>query len=394
MAHGTDRVTGPVPLNRRGFVKVLGLAGAAAACAPAAAPAVAPAATAAGQPAAAGGKPAWEKDWENLVAAAKQEGKLALRFTGAGAGFQQLGQAFEQAFPGITVDVTAYASGGLWVGRAVQEWNAGVYTWDAAVDPYDYVKTTLQPLGIPAPVRPALFHPDALKDEAWLDGFEAGFIDNGKQISYSGRWEKLGALWINSDLVKENEIRTAADLLDPKWKGKLVFATPSTYGGTYHPATSMRLRMGDTVLKKLFVDQEPAISKDNRQITEWLVRGRYVAGWGVTPPILADFLSQGTGKSLKTIDLPEAVTPVVNGIYLLNKATHPNAAKLFANWFLTQEGQRQYAALVKTNTRRKGIDQPNPSLVVPPGKYPHIAGTEAALDNSVKTQEMLKELGV
>lgn len=91
------------PISRRHILRSLGAGGAvlaAAACAPAATPAAPP--PAAPVPNAPAPTP-WQKDWDALVAAAKQEGKLAL-YSAPGAGYAKAVAAFEAAFPGIRVE--------------------------------------------------------------------------------------------------------------------------------------------------------------------------------------------------------------------------------------------------------------------------------------------------
>src|SRR5437660_757281 len=93
-----------IGLSRRDFAGRSALAAgalAAASCAPSAAPPAAPAPAASSAPVA---QPAaWEKQWTDLIAAAKQEGKLVL-VTSIGATYRAAVDAFQEAFPGIEVE--------------------------------------------------------------------------------------------------------------------------------------------------------------------------------------------------------------------------------------------------------------------------------------------------
>src|SRR5688572_28479015 len=92
--------------DRRGFLRAAGVTGAgalAAACAPQATPA-APSSSTAPAPTTA----AWEKEWEQLVAAAKQEGEVAIFVTGVTRGPRKVADIFEAAFPGVKVDLRQY----------------------------------------------------------------------------------------------------------------------------------------------------------------------------------------------------------------------------------------------------------------------------------------------
>ncbi|MSQ28608.1 MAG: hypothetical protein EXR51_10825, partial [Dehalococcoidia bacterium] len=83
------------------------------------------------------------------------------------------------------------------------------------------------------------------------------------------------------------------------------------------------------------------LSRDLRQMTESMVRGSYpICIGGVQRIILDEFTSQGLGKNLAWvgIDHIDDVGGGSNIVWAFDRAPHPNAAKLFANWLLTKEG--------------------------------------------------------
>src|SRR5579885_2014379 len=114
---------------RRDFLKLAALSGGAAvaaACGPASAPAQPATAPAASAPA----KAAWEEEWDRLVAAARDEKVLSLA-SYSGIGYRRIVEAFQQAFPGITVEHQQFESSSRdYVPRLLQELKAGLYTWD------------------------------------------------------------------------------------------------------------------------------------------------------------------------------------------------------------------------------------------------------------------------
>src|SRR5207248_760244 len=121
---------------------------------------------------------------------------------------------------------------------------AGVYSFDLASHGYSTLVTVVKQAGATDPIRPALIHPDVTDDSKWNGGFEAGFIDHNPETAYSFSWERLIQLWINTDQVKDGELNSARDLVNPKWKGRIAFFDPRTGGQTYIPATSIRLING------------------------------------------------------------------------------------------------------------------------------------------------------
>jgi iron(III) transport system substrate-binding protein len=156
--------------------------------------------------------------------------------------------------------------------------------------------------------------------------------------------------------------------------------------------TSARLNLGDDIIKKLFVDQEPVLSRDTRQIAEFMVRGRYPIALGVNPLLLSQFQKQGLGKNLKLFHFPEmdSVNSGSSTLCLINKAPHPNAAKVFINWLLTKDAQVVWAREVETNSRRVGVEPGNPAFAAPKGGKLFQVDAEENLPEVVKTQDIAK----
>lgn len=145
----TDRV------DRRAFLGSAGVA-AAAACAPST-PAPSQVPSSGTVP-----KAAWETEWDRLVAAAKQEGKLSL-FTLAGSGYRKGADGFEKAF-GIPVEHGAESSASIWVPKMEKEREAGIYSYDVVVVPPNSALIRLKPKATWDPIRPVIFRPDVLDD--------------------------------------------------------------------------------------------------------------------------------------------------------------------------------------------------------------------------------------
>jgi len=358
-----------IAISRRNLLRSAGMAGAAfaAACAPSAAP-PAPSSPAPASPGSSAAGAAWEQEWEKTLAAAKKEGRVDLGWIqGPYGSVKPLVEDFAKAFPGITPELTVMPSGSLMLPKILQEHKAGVYSFDLVNMAYDHAKA-LPVEGALQPLRPVIFRPDVLDDKAWKDGFEAGWLDPEKRYGYIYVQYVVTLLWVNSDLVKDGEIKTAQDLLDPKWRGKIIMEDPRS-GRTFAMATALRLNLGDDFIKKLIVDQKPVFSRDTRLITEGMVRGQYAFGTGVVGQALDEFKAQGLGKNIKQLNIPEAesISPGFQA-YMLKGAPHPNAAKVFLNWFLTKEGQTAYNKSTQEPSRRLDVPPVVPGYALVPGK--------------------------
>jgi len=141
------------------------------------------------------------------------------------------------------------------------------------------------------------------------------------------------------------------------------------------------------------VDQEPVLSRDRNQLTEFMVRGRYPLGFGLNILARQDFQAKGVGKNIKTIALPEMDYQSGGSVlWLLNRAPHANAAKVFINWLLTKEAQAAWARELQTNSRFVGVAPGNPDTVVPPGLQLTQIDSEELLPEVVKTQDIAHQL--
>jgi iron(III) transport system substrate-binding protein len=330
-------------------------------------------------------------EWEQTVAAAKKEGKVAIN-TFTGQGYGRILKLFAQAYPEIKVDHTNLEPVEF-APRIINERKAGVYTWDVATMPTSTALQVLKPAGVFDPVRPAIIAPDAKNDAHWRGGFEAGFLDRDKRLAYAFTLVRAVGVFVNADRVKDGELKSVKDLLDPKWKGKIAISDPRVIGSSFWPLTIARLKLGDVIMKQLLIDQDPVLSRDRNQLTEFMVRGRFPIAIGLNALALQDFQGHGVGKNVKTQLLPEMDYQASgSGVWLISKAPRPNAARVLINWLLTKDAQAAWARELQTNSRFAGVEPGEPLTVVPAGlKLPQIDGEEL-LPEVIKTQDIAKQL--
>jgi iron(III) transport system substrate-binding protein len=330
------------------------------------------------------------QEWPQLVAVAKKEGKVAIN-TFPGDGYKRALRAFTQAYPDIKLEHTGLHSQDF-APRIVQERQANIFTWDVATIPTSTALQVLRPAGVWDPIRPAIVLAEAKDDAGWDGGFERGFAAvKDRALTYGFVANRGTGITINTDLVKDGQIKSLTDLLDARWRGKLLLPDVRVMGDAFWPMTSARLSLGDDIIKRLFVDQEPVLSRDTRQMAEFMVRGRYPIGLGVNPLLLGQFQKQGLGKNLKLVHLPEIdVVSFSSTLWLVNRAPHPNAAKVLINWLLTKDAQIHWAKEVEQNSRRAGVEPGNPQLLPPKGAKLFQVDAEESLPEVIKTQDVAK----
>lgn len=380
--------------TRRSFLQIAsgaGLAAAAVACTPAAGPPAPPSAAPSGGSEATQ-ESGWQRQWDTLVAEAKKEGKLIIA-TLPGAGYRKSLEAFEAAFPGIGIEHAGMFSRDL-APRIIQERNGGVFAWDIAQIPSTTALSALHPIGAFDPIRAAIFRPDVTDDRVWHGGFEDGFVDNERKWTYSFGWTLGGGVYINTDIVSEASVKSLRDVLDPQWKGRIISLDPRTGGAAAWPLTVARVKLGDGVLQRLYLDQEVALTREPRQAAEAVVRGRHAFAIGTTAAVIAEFQAQGLGKQVKLLLLPELAYISGETVWLMNRAPHPNAARLYINWLLTKQGQEAWSRSLESNTRRNDVAPVSPATLPPPDaakSYIQIH-RQQYLPEIELTQEMTKKL--
>ena len=121
----------------------------------------------------------WKRDWDQTIAAANQEGQLAISAPSGTTWREQL-MTFQQAYPKIKLSLTASASRDFWP-RVVKEREAKLSLWDFRVGGPDNLSYSVKAMGAIAPVRDLLILPEVRDNEAWYGGLDGIFLDKDKR---------------------------------------------------------------------------------------------------------------------------------------------------------------------------------------------------------------------
>jgi ABC-type Fe3+ transport system substrate-binding protein len=162
-----------------------------------------------------------------------------------------------------------------------------------------------------------------------------------------GRWNALVVYFltpgINTDLVGRDEIKTAQDLLNPKWKGKIAWGTePSSGAPAYVGAVllSMGRDKGMAFLRALAKQDVVNVDATNRAVLDQVILGQYAIALSIFDHH-AD-ISAKKGAPVAWLKV-EPIPAPFHSIGLVKNAPHPNAAKLLIDFLLSEEGQRAFA---------------------------------------------------
>src|SRR4029079_16739275 len=100
------------------------------------------------------------------------------------------------------------------------------------------------------------------------------------------------------------------------------------------------------------VQQDLFLSRNLRQIADALAKGKLAITIGLGRSASEPFLS--AGWPIKEVPTPKEGLPASSGygvLGIVKSPPHPNALKVFVNWFLGEEGQEFYARVMKQGTR-------------------------------------------
>jgi iron(III) transport system substrate-binding protein len=262
-----------------------------------------------------------------LITAAKKEGVLVW-YTSADLQLAELvGKAFERKYPGVTARVER-AGGERIFTRVAQEYAAGIHTADSVStgDASQFLAWKRQGLLAAYVPEDVVRHIPAEHRDP--DGF------------YATARSSLCVIGYNTDMVKREEApKSFADLLDPKWKGKIVKAHPS-YSGTIMTSTYQMVReLGWPYLEKLAAQQVMQVQSATDTPKKILLRER---------PVMADgneynvHLLKEAGKPIEPVYATEGSPFIVQPSAIFSAAPHPNAARLFQNYLFSVEAQQLF----------------------------------------------------
>mgnify|MGYP003694622473 CR=1 FL=1 len=128
------------------------------------------------------------------------------------------------------------------------------------------------------PVKSTLTLPEVIDASKWYEG-EHRYIDPEKRciFAFVANSQSGQVQYNRAQQVNPAEFNSFWDLLNPKWKGKIASLDPTTFGmGAalqffyYHP------ELGPAFLRKLYGEMQVTVSRDARQMTDWLASGKFL----------------------------------------------------------------------------------------------------------------------
>ena len=296
----------------------------------------------------------WRGEWETTLQKAKAEGKIVLAIPPSAELRKELEPLLKQKF-GIDAELLV-SRGADSANRISSEYNAGVRTIDGLIQGTT-TAMSLQDNGMLDAVSAYMILPEVKDPKNWWGGhiWNDNLKTNRFLYSFVANAGTEG-LFYNADLAKADEVRSFDDLLNPKWKGKIGLNDPRIGGSGISLWSFMWEIKGEDYLKKL-VQQDLFLSRNLRQVADALAKGKLAVTIGLGRSEYEPFLN--AGLPIKELPTPKEGLPASSGygvLGIVKNPPHPNAMKVFVNWFLGKEGQEFYAKVMKQGTRRLDVD--------------------------------------
>ncbi len=260
-----------------------------------------------------------------LVEAARKEAKVVLYSAMDLPVGEKLGKAFEAQYPGIAVQIERSGSERLFQ-RIDQEFASNIRAADVVNSSDASHFITWKKNGWLAPFVTEDIAQHFLPEYRDPDGMSATTRIYLSSIAY------------NTNLVKPDDApKSFADLLDPKWAGKMVKGHPA-YSGTIMTATFQLVReFGWDYYEKLSKQRVMQVQSSTDPPKKLALGERAVMADGNEYNVV---LLKEAGQPVEPV-YPTEGTPTISGpTGIFANAPHPNAARLFQAWLHTRETQQ------------------------------------------------------
>jgi iron(III) transport system substrate-binding protein len=284
----------------------------------------------------------------DLIEAARKEGKVAYYAAIQLDVAERLGKLFEAKYPGISVHVERSGAERIFQ-RIAQEQGSGIHAVDVAnsTDVAHYLEWKKN--GWLAQYLP----------EEVAKHFPSDQIDPDGMYATSCAW--LEAIGYNTNLVKpEDAPKSYADLLDPKWQGKLVKGHPSYSGAILTTTFVLSRDLGWSYLEKLAKQKVMQVQSAGDPPVKVMLGERAVMADGNDYNLVV-FKDQG--KPVEVVYATEGSPLIIVPSGVFKTAPNPNAARLFQSFFFSREAQQM---LVTEFAHRSFHDEVKPH----PGQKP------------------------
>jgi ABC-type Fe3+ transport system substrate-binding protein len=288
-------------------------------------------------------KQAWETEWRETIEAAKKEGQVTVYHTRGP--FDKVFAEFNKSYPAIKI-VSVPGRGGDLITRIMAERRAGKYLADMYLGSSGTPLDVLYPAKTLEPVQNFFILPEVTERSQWFRGQHHYADPEGKYI-FVFEGVVRSDMAYNTKLVQPQEFSSYWDLVRPKWRGKIAAMDPKLAGfpsgllqfAYHHP------ELGAKFLRQLFGEMDITLSREARQLVDWLAVGKFAIALGPSASEVQAGMKQGLPFArFEPRAFKEGIymRATQGSLSLMNQLPHPRATKVLINWLLSREGQTHY----------------------------------------------------
>ena len=196
------------------------------------------------------------------------------------------------------------------------------------------------------------------RKKGWLMKYDAaGYQSLPKNIQDPGYWAPMRladmVIGYNSTLLPKQDIPTKwTDLLDPKWEGA-IGVEGSDSGSQHSQYWILKKVYGESYWDKLLKNR-PKIFGGQGAMMTGLLRGEIKLAMHALGYMIYNYRELQKAP-IQGVWPKDCVPMYIGPVALMEKAPHPNAAKLFMDWILSQEGQEAMVQVVGAYSARSDV---------------------------------------
>lgn len=280
-----------------------------------------------------------EAEWEAVIEAAKEEGALTFYSSEVEAVNEAVIAEFEEQYPEIDVEYLRLASGPLST-RVLEEVNAGIHVVDvlrlgdpALADQHADLFVDMTPELLPSLAE----YPETAYRYPWAVSTQY----SPYSINY------------NTDLVTGDDVPDSwTDLLDPMWEGQMILSDPrgSTTNMAWHEAMA---RAHGIEYVETFAGQGWDLIDSSGPGAQQVAAGAYALSVPPYPGHATPVIDEGAPVAYVIPNDPVVYNQ--DTLMVLAQAPNPNAARLFANFRLSMDGQTAMCASTTASATLPGV---------------------------------------
>jgi iron(III) transport system substrate-binding protein len=299
----------------------------------------------------------WKQDWDKTVAAAEKEGEVTI-YGQSRAGVGKAILAFKDAYPKIKINLVG-GSGSDLAKKIMAEKRADKHLVDLSIGGGGTMVLVYHKAGLLQPLPPQLILPEVVDQTKWWSKKHL-YSDPERQHVFMAQGDAgsgIGA--INTKFIKAGEIDSWWDLLASKYRGKFVMTDPDAAGNIgnwrfiyYSPD------LGPKFIRRLLTETQVTFGGNEHQMMDWLGAGKY--SMHVLAKLENTENARKQGLPVRQIFSDKEGDTISTGsghIITFKNAPHPNATKVYLNWFLSRDGQLVWQKLTGRNSFRTDISK-------------------------------------